>query len=245
MDAVVNAERGFPSALPRIGCPHCGFTEWATAARLTPAESQYMDGHVVHNRRVRRYEHVHRSGTALATLDVINSGFLKSAVSGRDGSVQVTGFSMRGDTVGLDAIGSGVHQCDTIALEDAHLCGIEFMAFERLARDIPALQHQFHKAMGAEISRDYDIMLLLGAMRAEERVAIFLLNLSRRFAAHGCSAVKFRLPMQRQEIGNYLGLKLETVSRAFAHLRASEMVAIDGKDIEIKNLSRLRQSTQH
>jgi len=166
-----------------------------------------MNGHVVHNRRIRRYEHVHRSGAALATLDVINSGFLKSTVSGRDGSVQVTRFSMRGDLIGLDAIGSGVHQCDTIALEDAHLCGIEFTAFERLVRDIPALQHQFHKAMGAEISRDYDVMLLLGAMRAEERVAIFLLNLSRRFAAHGCSAVKFRLPMQRQEIGNYLGLK--------------------------------------
>lgn len=245
MDAVVTVERSFPSAPARNGCPHCGFAEWVAAARLTPVELQYLNGHVVHNRRVKRYEYVHRSGAALATLDVINSGFLKSTVSGCDGSVQVTGFSMRGDMVGLEAIGTGAHQCDTIALEDAHLCGIEFTAFERLARDIPALQHRFHQAMGAEIARDYDIMLLLGAMRAEERVAIFLLNLSRRFAAHGCSPVKFRLPMQRQEIGNYLGLKLETVSRALSHLRASKVIAIDGKDIEIKNLSRLRQSPQH
>jgi CRP/FNR family transcriptional regulator, anaerobic regulatory protein len=244
MDASVAAARVSPSAPVTSACPHCAFTVWSESARLTSAEAKHFHAQIVHNRRVRRHEHVHRTGSPLTVVSVINSGFLKTCISGRDGHVQITGFSMRGDMVGLDAVGTGVHQCDTVALEDTHLCGIEFTGFERLARDIPALQRQFNRTMGAEIARDHDVMLLLGAMRAEERVAIFLLNLSRRFTARGGSAVQFRLPMQRQEIGNYLGLKLETISRALSHLQAGGLIAIDGRDIEIKSISRLQQSTR-
>jgi CRP/FNR family transcriptional regulator, anaerobic regulatory protein len=245
MDAIVNSAVRIHRLAPALyECPYCAFSAWALSAHITPAESKRFHDGIVHNRRVKRHEFVHRAGGELATLNVVNSGFLKTSIMGRDGHVQVTGFSMRGDMVGLDAIATGIHQCDTIALEDAYLCGIEFADFEHVARDIPALQHQFNKAMGAEIARDHDVMLLLGAMRAEERVAIFLLNLSKRLATRRGSAVQFRLPMQRQEIGNYLGLKLETISRALSHLQASGLIAIDGKDIEIKSIARLQQSTK-
>lgn len=116
-----------------------------------------------------------------------------------------------------------------------------FADLEQLNREIPALQHHFHQTMGAEITRDHGMMLLLGAMRAEERVAMFLLNLSRRFALRGRSETRFRMPMSRQEIGNYLGLQLETVSRAFSHLASKQLIVIHNKEVEITNLEGMQQ----
>ena len=172
---------------------------------------------------------------------MICSGFLKTSITDGDGREQVAGFSMTGELVGMDAIGTGKHMCDTVALEDGSLCGMRYADFEELGRAIPALQHHFHRVMGAEIARDHGIMLLLGAMRVEERIAVFLLNLSRRFSARGYSGTHFRLPMTRQEIASHLGLTLETVSRAFSHFNNIQLTAINGKDVEIRSLARLQQ----
>jgi CRP/FNR family transcriptional regulator len=119
-----------------------------------------------------------------------------------------------------------------------------FADLEQLNREDQALQRHFHQTLGVEITRDHGMMLLLGAMRAEERVAMFLLNLSRRFALRGLSETRFRMPMTRQEIGNYLGLTLETVSRAFSHLAGERLITIDNKEVEIRNIDRLQQLLQ-
>lgn len=225
-------------------CPDCGFIEWAQQAGLSAGELRRFCDRIEHRRTRKHHEHLHRAGAALGVLYVINSGFVKTIISDNNGHQQITGFSMPGDLVGLDAIATGRHQCSTIALEDSSVCGIIFAELEQLNRDMPALQRHFHQTMGAEITRDHGMMLLLGAMRAEERVAMFLLNLSRRLALRGRSGTCFRMPMSRQEIGNYLGLQFETVSRAFSHLASAELIAIHNKEVEIINLQGLQKLLQ-
>ncbi len=231
----------FPSPAPHGGCPNCSLTAWCLPANLTLHESQQFNDRIEHRRLTMRNEYLHRAGSALTSLYVINSGFLKTSVTDGDGRDQVTGFTMTGEFIGMDAIGTGNHQCDTTALEDSHLCGMRYSDFEELGRAIPALQHHFHRMMGAEIARDHGIMLLLGTMQVEERVAVFLVNLSMRFSARGCSGTHFRLPMSRHEIASYLGMKMETVSREFSRLNNIQLIATNGKDIEIKNLPQLQR----
>ncbi len=228
-----------PAALSHK-CPDCGFIDWGRQIDFSADDLQRFCNRIEHRRLKTKQEYLHRAGTTLSALYVINSGFVKTIISDGNGHEQITGFSMPGDLIGMDAIATGKHQCSTIALEDSSLCGMAFADLEQLNRDIPALQHHFHQTMGAEITRDHGMMLLLGAMRAEERVAMFLLNLSRRFALRGRSGTRFRMPMTRQEIGNYLGLQLETVSRAFSHLASAQLIEIDSKEVEIKSLERLR-----
>jgi CRP/FNR family transcriptional regulator len=232
----------FPQSDPSHGgCVHCGFAAWSLPASLASHEAQQFNDRIVHRRPIKRNEYLHRAGAAHTSLNVIHSGFLKTSIMNGSGHEQVTGFSMAGELIGLDAIGAGKHQCDTIALEDGVLCEIAYADFEQLARHIPALQRHFHRMMGAEIARDYGIMFLLAAMLAEQRVAMFLLNLSMRFAARGYSGTHFRLPMNRQDIGNYLGLKIETVSRVLSRFHDSELMVISGKDVQINSLVQLQQ----
>lgn len=239
--SAINAPR--PAPLPSE-CPDCGFIDWGRRAGFSADEFQRFCDRIEHRRLRKNHEYLHRAGTALGMLYVINSGFVKTIISDGNGHEQITGFSMPGDLVGMDAIATGKHQCSTIALEDSSICGMSFADLEQFNREIPALQRHFHQTMGAEITRDHGMMLVLGAMRAEERVAMFLLNLSRRFGLRGRSAARFRMPMSRQEIGNYLGLQLETVSRAFSHLANAKLIVIDNKEVEIRSLAGLQQILQ-
>lgn len=244
MSTRVIAARSCAPRSRRISCPNCAFTAREWRRSLTSTEAGYFEEQIVHNRSVRRGDYVHRSGATLMALSIINSGFLKTSLTSSNGNVQITGFSMRGDMVGLDALGIGIYQCDTIALEDSRLCSIEHSRFEQLARDIPALQHIIHQKMSTEIMRGQNVMVSLGTMQADERLFRFLLDLSKRFAALGCAKERFRLPMWRQEIGEYLGLKLSTVCRMLSHLQEIDAIAIDGKDITIKNVPSMWQSVQ-
>lgn len=214
-------------------CPDCGLLAWGLAAELTSREAADFARRIEHRRSRKSHELLHRAGALLTSLYILRSGFMKSIVAGDNGRDQITGFLMPGDLIGMDAIATGRHQCSTVALEDSIVCGMAFADFEPLTRDIPSLQQHFQQTMGSEIARDHGMMLLLGAMRAEERVAAFLLNLSRRFAARGLPAQVFHLPMSRQEIGNYLGLTIETVSRAFSHLADQAYIGVHSREVEI------------
>ncbi len=151
-----------------------------------------------------------------------------------DGREQVTGFQMAGELLGLDGISTEHHTCNAIALEDSEICVIPVHPAGRACRvRSTRLQHQFHKVMSREIVRDHGVMMLLGTMRAEERLAAFLLNLSQRFTARGFSPSEFYLRMTREEIGSYLGLKLETVSRAFSRFQEEGYIAVQQKHIRI------------
>jgi CRP/FNR family transcriptional regulator len=158
-----------------------------------------------------------------------------------DGREQVTGFQMAGEILGMDGIGSEKHTCNAVALEDSEVCVIPFNELEEYSREISALQHHFHKVMSREIVRDHGVMMLLGIMRAEGRLAAFLLNLSQRFTARGYSPTEFNLRMTRNEIGSYLGLKLETVSRAFSRLQEEGLITVHQKHIQIRDAAGLKK----
>ena len=225
----------------KTACSTCSLRELCLPAGLTADELQSVDQLVDLRRSVKRGEHLYRSGSPLHALYAIRSGFMKSSVLHEDGREQVAGFHMMGDLMGMDAIGTNQHLCDAVALENTDVCEIPLNDLENMSRRIPALQQHFHRVMSREIARDYGVMLLLGSMRAEERLAAFLLNLSQRFALRGYSPTEFHLRMTREEIGSYLGLKLETVSRALSHFQAQGLIAVQNKHLRILKIDSLRE----
>ena len=217
-------------------CATCELRELCVpCCGLTRPQKDVAERLVFHRLRVRRGEHLYRTGNAFTSLYAVRSGFFKSMAVLESGREQVTGFSMTGEVLGMDGIGPGKHACDTVALEDSEVCAIPFVALQELAHEIPVLQHHFRKMMSREIVREHGMLLQLGSMSAEERVAMFLLDLSRRFAARGHSASEFNLRMKRVEIASYLGLQLETVSRTFSRFQDAGLIGVRQKSICIRN----------
>ena len=191
-------------------------------------------------RRVRTGEFLFRAGTPFHSLYVVRAGMFKSILLDSEGREQVTGFLMTGEVLGLDGIEREICQSNAVALEDAEVWEIPFNRLEVLCRQDPAMQRMFHRLMSREIQRDYLMMLLLGSMSAEERLAAFLVNLSQRLTARGYSATRFILRMSRREIGSYLGLTLETVSRVFSRFQRDGLIRAELKAVELKDTARLR-----
>jgi len=222
-------------------CPECGMLAWCRSAGLDSKELEMVAEHTRHRLPVKRNGYLYRTGAALESLHAVRTGIFKTTILDDDGREQVTGFHMPGDLMGIDAIGSGKHMCNAIALEDSVVCGVPFGGFERLIGEIPRFQKHFHRLMSSEITRSQGIMLLLGSMHAEERLAVFLLDLSRRHGARDARATRFSLQMTREDIGSHLGLTFETVSRALSSLQRERMITVRNKDIEIKDLKRLKE----
>ena len=191
-------------------------------------------------RRVRLGEFLFRAGTPFHSLYVVRAGMFKSILLDSEGREQVTGFLMTGEVLGLDGIEKEICQSNAVALEDSEVWEIPFSRLEALCRQEPAMQRTFHRLMSREIQRDYLMMLLLGSMSAEERLAAFLVNLSQRLTARGYSATRFILRMSRREIGSYLGLTLETVSRVFSRFQRDGLIRAELKSVELKDTARLR-----
>ena len=194
-----------------------------------------LDDIVYTRRRLKRGETLYRAGSEFESLYTVRSGFLKSCMALEDGRDRVTGFHMAGETLGLDAIGSGSHTTDLMALEDSEVCVIPYARL-----DEPHLQRQLHRLMSREIVRGQGVTMLLGTMRAEERLAAFLCDLSRRFLERGYASNEFHLRMTREEIGSYLGLSLETVSRLFSRFQDERLVGVRQKHVRILDPDGLR-----
>ena len=177
---------------------------------------------------------------ATASRACTKEGF-KTCVSSEDGRDQVTGFQMAGELLGLDGIGTDRHTCDAVALEDSVVCVIPYHELEHVSQEVQDLQRVFHKIMSREIVRDHGVMLLLGSMRAEERLAAFLMNLTQRLHIRGYSQTALILRMTREEIGSYLGLKLETVSRTFSKFQDEGILEVKQRDIRILDHDALRR----
>lgn len=223
-----------------VNCGDCGLRELCLVEGLSASDLDRLTGMVSTRRRVKRGEPLFRAGDRFEAVYPIRLGFFKTRVTSDDGREQVTGFPMPGDILGFEAISSTNFQSDAIALEDAEVCVVPFEKLESLSREFTALQHQLHRVLSREIVRDHGVMMLLGTMRAEQRLATFVLNLSQRFAQRGFSSREFILRMTREEIGNFLGLKLETVSRTFSKLQDDGVVAVEQKRLRIEDLVRLR-----
>ena len=189
--------------------------------------------------RVRRGDSLYRTGDRFTSLYAVRYGFFKSVSMLEDGRDQVTGYAIAGEVMGVDGIGPERHACDSVALEDSEVCAIPFAELLALAQQVPGLQRHFYKMMSREIVREQGVMLQLGTMNAEERLAMMLLDLSKRFAAHGYSSAEFNLRMTREEIGSYLGLKLATVSRTFSRFQEEGLIAVQQKYVRICDRARL------
>ena len=208
---------------------------------LNQEELDRIDGLVAVRRKVKRGATLFRNGETFTALYAIRTGFFKTSITTEDGRDQVTGFQMAGEIIGLDGIVNDQHTCDAVALEDAEVCEMPFDRIEELSREVNALQRHVHKIMSREIVREHGVMLLLGSMRAEERLAAFLLNLVQRLHARGFSPLELVLRMTREEIGSYLGLKLETVSRTFSKFAEDGMVEVKQRHIRILDTEALKR----
>jgi len=225
----------------KIACANCNMRELCMPIGLTQDELERIDGVIGARRKVKRGETLFHNGEKFTHLYAIRTGFFKTCITSEDGRDQVTGFQMAGEIIGLDGIVNDAHTCDAIALEDAESCALPFGQIENLSREVNALQHHVHKIMSREIVREHGVMLLLGSMRAEERLAAFLLNLAQRLHSRGFSQSELVLRMTREEIGSYLGLKLETISRTFSRFVEDNIVEVKQRHVRILNTQALQE----
>ncbi len=225
----------------RANCSACSLREICLPQGMADSDIKVMDQLVYTQRRLRRGEPLFQAGDPFRSLYALRSGFLKSLVIAEDGREQVIGFQMAGDIVGLDGIDSDHHSLTLVALEYSEVCVVPYQDLERLVGTVPNLQHRFHRMMSREIVREQGVMTLLGTMGAEQRVAAFLLNLSRRFTMRGFSPREFNLRMTREEIGSYLGLTLETVSRTFSRLQERGIISIKQRWVRIEDPVRIEE----
>ncbi|AJY10502.1 helix-turn-helix domain-containing protein [Burkholderia dolosa] len=218
---------------PAARCSICAMRSVCLPPHLTAAEYGRLDAIICSTRQVRQGDALFRTDDPFQSLYTVRAGSFKTVMMHRDGREQVTGFQIAGETLGMDGIGSGRHCCDAVALEDSVVCIVPFDELEAACREIKPMQHFLYRLLSSEIVRESSQMLLLGTMSAEQRVAHFLLNLSSRFDARGYSASEFNLRMTREEIGCYLGMKLETVSRMFSRFHRDALVETRGKRVRI------------
>ena len=226
-----------PNRKFEVTCTSCNLRELCLPGGVCVEDLERAQNIVYARRRVRRGEALFAAGDEFKSVYAVRSGFFKTSVVDGEGREQVTGFCMGGELLGLDGIGSGRHNGTAVALEDSEICVMPYSLIEQMTHEIPSLQRQLHAVLSREIVRDHGVMMLLGSMRAEERLAAFLTNLSKRFLRRGYSPSEFHLRMTREEIGSYLGLKLETVSRLFSQFQKDGLIAVEQKHIRILDIA--------
>ncbi len=229
-------------AFVKIACSNCSLRDLCMPVGMNADELARVDELVVKRPMVRRGSSLFRNGEKFLALYAIRSGFFKTCVTTEDGRGQVTGFQMAGEILGLDGIAGNLHTCDAIALEDSEVCVLPFERMEEISREVKLLQHHVHKIMSGEIVREHGVMQLLGSMRAEERLAAFLLNLVQRLHVRGFSSCDLVLRMTREEIGSYLGLTLETVSRTFSKFADEGIINVNQRHIHIRDAGALQRT---
>lgn len=224
----------------RTGCSACSMHELCLPMGLDEDDMNRLDQIIGRRRKVPRDAMLYRMGDPFTNLYAIRLGHFKTYQINREGDQQITGFQMAGELLGMDAISADRHHCDAVALEDSEVCEIPFTLLEHLFSDMPTLLRHFHRMMSQEITREQNVMLLLGNMRADQRFAAFLVNLSSRYAARGYSSTGFQLRMGREEIGNYLSLTIESVSRLLNKFKKLGLLKVNNREIELLDLARLK-----
>jgi CRP/FNR family transcriptional regulator len=230
-----------PARKFEVMCGSCNLREVCLPQSLSGDEMRVFERVLYARRRVKRGEHLFSAGDAFNAIYAVRSGFFKTSVADGEGREQVTGFSMGGELLGMEGIGTGSYASAAIALEDSEVCVLPYALIEEIAAEVPALQRRVNAVLAREILRDHGVMMLLGSMRAEQRLATFLLNLSKRFTARGYSASDFQLRMTREEIGSHLGLKLETVSRLFSRFQEEGLIEVQQKHVRIVDIPGLQK----
>jgi CRP/FNR family transcriptional regulator len=225
----------------KVACKDCNLFQLCLPVGIDAKELEELDNIIKRRRPVKRGEHLFRVGDPFQAIYAVRSGSIKTYTPTEDGHEQVTGFHLPGELLGLDAINLQHHPCAAKALETTSICEIPFDRLEELSMRLPSLQHQLLKILSKEILHDQSLLMLLGKKSAEERLAALLLSLSNRYLQRGFSPTDFYLSMSRNDIGNYLGLAVETVSRLFSRFQEEGLLSVQRKHVCITDLPRLRE----
>lgn len=224
----------------KVACKDCSLHQLCLPRSIDGNDLDKLDEIIQRKRPLKRGEHLFHLGGEFSSIYVVRSGSLKTYTPTIDGTEQVTGFHLPGELLGLDAIGKGQHPCAARALESTSVCEVPFDSLEELTQLLPSLQHQLLRLMSKEIYDDQELMLLLGKKTAEARLSAFILSISLRFKQRGFSCAEFYLSMSRNDIANYLGLAVETVSRMFTRFQEDEFLHVERKHILIKDREKLK-----
>jgi CRP/FNR family transcriptional regulator len=226
---------------PRAVCSSCHLRGQCLPQGLSQTELSWLDALTGTQRQVPRGQALFQAGEALDALYAVRTGFFKTRVAAEDGREQVAGFQMAGDLLGLAGIASGRHTVDAVALEDSQVCVIPYAHPHGAGPAVQALQQQLLRLMSRLIVHDHGVMLLLGSLGAQQRLAAFLIRLTQRQQALGYSASALVLRMTREDIGSYLGMKEETVSRAFSRFQAEGLLEVRQREIRVLDPQGLQQ----
>ncbi len=243
---VTNVASAGPVISIRVLAAHgrtIGVRELCLPVAFNDDEGRQFDALLTHRTKLKKQDVLYRGGERFNALYAVQFGSLKTVVLAEDGREQVIGYHMLGDVIGFDGIDSNQHYAVAIALEDTEVCVLPFDGITNLARSVPALQRNLHHMLSTEISRAQSAMLMLGTMHAAQRVAVFLLNLADRYRRRGYSSTEYVLRMTREEIGSYLGLKLETVSRQFTRFHQEGLIHVQGRSVKLLDTIALQQIT--
>jgi CRP/FNR family transcriptional regulator len=224
----------------KASCSACSMHQLCLPMGLDDADINRLDQIIGRRRRLARDERLYQMGAPFRNLYAVRIGHFKTFQVNAAGEQQITGFQMAGELLGMDAISGDRHHCDAVALEDSEVCEIPFSRLEELFGEVPTLLRHFHRILSQEITREQNVMLLLGNMRAEQRFAVFLINLSARYAARGYSSTSFGLRMSREDIGNYLGLTIESISRLLSRFKKQGLLQVDKREVTLLEPVRLK-----
>ncbi|WP_371765417.1 helix-turn-helix domain-containing protein [Massilia sp.] len=220
-------------------CGRCAYRTLCLPPGLGERDLARLEGMLGCRRRVARGDVLFRAGQPFSNLYALRFGHFMTCRSDHRGERYITGFQMAGDLMGMDAIGNAEHASTAIALEDSEVCEMPYARLQALMAELPQVMAHFHRVMSQEILRDQSAIRFLGILRADERLASLLLNLSARYAMRGFSPRRFQLRMSRDDMGRYLGLKLETVSRLLARFRDQGLIRLERRELEILDMRRL------
>ena len=225
----------------RVSCENCNLAELCLPRGLSLDELEALEGIVKRTNPVNKGDYIFRVGDKFNALYAVRSGTVKQYTIIDNGDDQVLGFYFPGEIIGFDAISSGIHRCSAVALETSSFCTISYTRLENICNQLPGLQKQLLILMSRELSADHEMLATLCNRNADEKVLIFLLNLSNRFRQRGYASSEFKLAMSRQDIGNYLGMSIETVSRTFGKLQKENLVSVNNKTVKILDMIKLEQ----
>jgi CRP/FNR family transcriptional regulator len=220
-------------------CAACSLSEFCVSQGVNKDELAQLNGIVPHQRKLNKGEHLYRPGQPFQSLYVVCEGSVKAFRANRDGHEQVVGFYQPGELLGFDAICDNLHSFTAVALENSSVCELPYQHLQASCKSIPGLRKHLITLISNETVKKHEVILMLGKKSAEVRIATFLLDISSRFHSRGLSAYKFNLSMSRHDIGNYLGLAMETVSRFLSQLQKQRIIEIDHRIIRIHDMNRL------
>jgi CRP/FNR family transcriptional regulator, anaerobic regulatory protein len=224
----------------KTACQSCKLQDLCLPLGLNTLDIDQLDSIIKRRKPLQKGEYLFRSGEAFTSLYAVRSGTIKTYSENEQGDEQITGLFLPGEILGLDAIHDDRHPCSAIALETTSLCEIPFASLEELSSHIPGLHHQLLRIMSKEISADQTLLMLMAQKNAEERLAAFLVNLSSRLKQRNFSDTEFFLSLSRKDIGNYLGLTIETISRTFSHFQSQGLLETDRKYVKLLQLPQLK-----